>query len=88
MLLLILIEVKWINSFLVPLQPSENHKFSDDFWGDRSELIHLNLFNIWSEIWRQSLTLYCESIKSFAVVDPTDLTFQKWTKQARVLLRV
>ena len=46
MLLLILIEVKWINSFLVPLQPSENHKFSDDFWGDRSELIHLNLFNI------------------------------------------
>ena len=39
------------------MKSSENHRFSDDFMGNRSQLIHLNLFNIKSKIWRLSLTL-------------------------------
>ena len=31
-----------------------HHTFSDDFMGNRNSLVHLNLFNIRSEIWRRS----------------------------------
>ena len=40
--LLILKEFKRIYELLLPLKSSEKLCFSDDFWGNRSELIRLN----------------------------------------------
>ena len=53
--LLIFSELKLINSLLFPLKASENHRFSDDFRGNRCHLICLNSLNIRSEVWRRSL---------------------------------
>ena len=44
--------------FLFPLKLSENHRFSDDFRGSRSQLIRLNSLNIRSQFWRQSLSAF------------------------------
>ena len=53
-LFLILIEFKRINLLLFPLKSSESTWFSDDFRGNRSYLIRINLVNIRSRIWRGS----------------------------------
>ena len=55
-LFLMLREFTGINPLLHSLKPSENVWFSDDFMGNRSELFHLNLLNIRSQSWKQSLT--------------------------------
>ena len=55
-MLLILREFKWISYLLLPLKSSENHRFSNDFRGNRRSLICLNSHYIRSEIWRWSLT--------------------------------
>ena len=52
--LLILSEFKRINQFLFPLKLPENHRFSDDFMGNRSYIF--NSLNIRSKIWRWSLS--------------------------------
>ena len=44
------------NSILFSLKSAENLWYSDDFRENRSWLIHLNLFNIRSEIWRWSFS--------------------------------
>ena len=54
--LLILSEFKLITQLLFPLKSSENLWLSDDFRGNRSELIGLNSLNISSEIWARSLS--------------------------------
>ena len=46
-------------NFCPPRKSSENLRFSDDFRGNRSWLIHLNLLNIRGEIWRRSLNRFC-----------------------------
>ena len=43
-LLLILSEIKWINTLLFPLKSSENQRFSDDFGGNRSYFMRINSF--------------------------------------------
>ena len=50
----LLSEFKETNQLLFPLESSD--KFSDDFRGNRSKLIHLNSLSIRSKIWRRSLT--------------------------------
>ena len=53
--LLVMNKFKEINLIVFPLKSLEHRRFSDDFRGNRSSLIRLNLFNIRSEIWRRSL---------------------------------
>ena len=56
-LLDILSEFKRINQLLFPLKLPENGRFFDDFLGNRSSLICLNLLNIRSGIWEDSLAI-------------------------------
>ena len=53
--LLILNEYKRIN-FYFRWNHQKNHRFSDYFKENRSQLISLNSLNVRSEIWRRSLT--------------------------------
>ena len=48
--------IKRIYQLLFPLKWSENHRFSDDYRGNRSWLIRLNSLNIRSNFWRRSRT--------------------------------
>ena len=57
-LLVISSKFERIDSFLFPLNSSENLWYFDQFGGNRkSKLIRSNLLNIRSEIWQRSLAL-------------------------------
>ena len=47
------------------LNPPESYKFSDDFSGNTSSLIHLNALNIRNEICRQFISEYFRNKDSF-----------------------
>ena len=55
-LLLILGEFKRINWLLLPFKSIENLRFSDDFRGNRSYLIRLNLLNVRNKFGDEHLT--------------------------------
>ena len=46
---------KRVNYLLFHLKSSKNHKFPDDFKGNRNSWIHLNLLSIRSKIWWRKL---------------------------------
>ena len=47
--------INWITKLLIPLKSLENHRFSNDFSGNRNKLILLNLLNVRHKIWWRSL---------------------------------
>ena len=49
-------------TLLFPLKLFENHRFSDDFWRNRSYLIRLNLLRTRSKILGKFLYFYCSEL--------------------------